>query len=193
MITQLQDESDFYIDMHGGDLHEQLSPYVYVPGNCQPHITAVAREAASYVDVPVRVLSNALTGAYNSAAAQGTPSILIERGHGGRWSEAEVYAYRKDIVSVLTHLGALLPADRTDVNRPRQQREISALYVGAQTDGLWYPSVVPGQNVRKGDVLGVLQNFDGEEIQVVRAEKDGCVLYMTGTLFAPLGVDLIAY
>ncbi|MBO5658382.1 MAG: succinylglutamate desuccinylase/aspartoacylase family protein [Duodenibacillus sp.] len=193
MITQLQDESDFYIDMHGGDLHERLSPYVYVPGNCKPNITAIARDAASYVDVPVRVLSDALTGAYNSAAARGTPSILIERGHGGRWSEEEVNAYRKDIVSVLAHLGALHPSDRTDINQARKQREISALYVGAQADGLWYPSVTPDQNVSKGELLGVLHNFDGEEVQVVRAEKDGCVLYMTGTLFAPVGVDLIAY
>lgn len=193
MITQLQDENDFYIDMHGGDLHEKLSAYVYVPGNCAPHVTNIARNAAACVDVSVRVLSDALTGAYNSAAARGTPSILIERGQGGRWSESEVSAYRKDILSVLVHLGSLRKNDWIGLNEARQQREIKALYIGSNVDGLWYPSVEPGQNVRKGDLLGVLRSFDGEELKVVRAEKDGCVLYMTGTLFAPAGVDLIAY
>lgn len=42
-ITQLQDEADFYIDLHGGDLFEKLTPYVYVPGNCAPEVTTTAR------------------------------------------------------------------------------------------------------------------------------------------------------
>ena len=193
MITQLQDENDFYIDMHGGDLHEKLSAYVYIPGNCAPDVTDAARKAAACVDVPVRVLSNALTGAYNSAATRGTPSILIERGHGGRWSEVEVAAYRTDILSVLAHLGSLRQDDWSGLNKAHQQREIKALYVGADVNGLWYPSVEPGQSVLAGDFLGVLRSFEGEDLKVVRAEKDGCVLYMTGTLFAPAGVDLIAY
>ena len=45
----------------------------------------------------------------------------------------------------------------------------------------------------EGDLLGGLRSFEGEDLKVVRAEKDGCVLYMTGTLFAPAGGDLIAY
>ena len=45
-ITQLQDEADFYIDLHGGDLFEKLTPYVYVPGNCAPEVTTTARAAA---------------------------------------------------------------------------------------------------------------------------------------------------
>lgn len=84
-LMELQSESDFYIDMHGGDVHEKLSPYVYIPGACEERVTAAARRAAAFVNVPVRILSSALSGAYNSAAACGTPSILIERGQGGFW------------------------------------------------------------------------------------------------------------
>lgn len=54
-ITQLQDEADFYIDLHGGDLFEKLTPYVYVPGNCAPEVTTTARAAAQVLSVPVRV------------------------------------------------------------------------------------------------------------------------------------------
>ena len=89
-ITQLQDEADFYIDLHGGDLFEKLTPYVYVPGNCAPEVTTTARAAAQVLSVPVRVLSQASTGAYNSAALRGTPSILIERGACGLWEPEEV-------------------------------------------------------------------------------------------------------
>ena len=46
-LMELQSESDFYIDMHGGDVHEKLSPYVYIPGACEERVTAAARRAAA--------------------------------------------------------------------------------------------------------------------------------------------------
>lgn len=121
-LMELQSESDFYIDMHGGDVHEKLSPYVYIPGACEERVTAAARRAAAFVNVPVRILSSALSGAYNSAAACGTPSILIERGQGGRWSEAEVTEYRADILSVLAHLGTVDGANFAGVHALSDRR-----------------------------------------------------------------------
>ena len=140
-ITQLQDEADFYIDLHGGDLFEKLTPYVYVPGNCAPEVTTTARAAAQVLSVPVRVLSQASTGAYNSAALRGTPSILIERGACGLWEPEEVEAYFE---------------------------------------------------VLKGDLLGHLEDFDGAVLAQIHAPHDGRILYMTATLSAPAGCDLVA-
>lgn len=145
-ITQLQDEADFYIDLHGGDLFEKLTPYVYVPGNCAPEVTTTARAAAQVLSVPVRVLSQASTGAYNSAALRGTPSILIERGACGLWEEF----------------------------------------------GLWFPRVKAGDDVLKGDLLGHLEDFDGAVLAQIHAPHDGRILYMTATLSAPAGCDLVA-
>lgn len=143
-LMELQSESDFYIDMHGGDVHEKLSPYVYIPGACEERVTAAARRAAAFVNVPVRILSSALSGAYNSAAACGTPSILIERGQGGRWSEAEVTEYRADILSVLAHLGTVDGANFAGVHGPVGQTEMRAFYETSE-GGFWYPCVEPGE------------------------------------------------
>ena len=90
LITSLQDDTDFYVDMHGGDLHESMHPLVFIPGVAEEWITDRARQAAQVLDVDVRVLSSATTGAYNSAALRGVPSLLIERGGNGVWSRAEV-------------------------------------------------------------------------------------------------------
>lgn len=45
------------------------------------------------------VKSNATTGAYNSAAIRGIPSILIERGGRGIWSREEVDIDYKNVKS----------------------------------------------------------------------------------------------
>lgn len=63
LITSLQDDADFYVDMHGGDLHESMHPLVFIPGVAEKRITDRAREAAKVLDVDVRVLSSATTGA----------------------------------------------------------------------------------------------------------------------------------
>ena len=191
-LMGLQAESDFYIDMHGGDLHEKLSPYVYIPGACDAGVTAAARRAAEFVNVPVRVLSSAHSGAYNSAAACGTPSILIERGQGGRWSEGEVAQYRADILSVLAHLGAVEGSNFAHVHGPVEQTEMAAYYEASE-GGFWHPCVEPGERVAQGAKLGEMLDIEGRLLREVTAVKDGVVLYMTGTLYAPAGVDLVAY
>ena len=188
-ITKLQDEADFYIDLHGGDLFEDLWPYVYVPGNCAPEVTVRAREVAEHLSVPVRVLSQASTGAYNSAAIRGTPSILIERGSLGLWSEADVEAYMADLKSILAFLGVI----KGEAVKNRAQREAPvASYVSSRHSGFWFPNVRPGSFVKAGETLGRIENFAGGVLDTVVAPHDGNVLYMTVTLSAPAGCDLVA-
>lgn len=57
------------------------------------------------------VKSNATTGAYNSAAIRGIPSILIERGGRGIWSREEVDKYKKDVRKALNKLEVLKEDD----------------------------------------------------------------------------------
>ena len=54
LITSPQDDTDFYVDMHGGDLHESMHPLVFIPGG-GTRITD--RRGRQGPDVDVRVLS----------------------------------------------------------------------------------------------------------------------------------------
>ena len=193
-LTGLQDDHDFYLDLHGGDLHENLAAYVYFQGDCDSHVSEQGQELCRWVDVPVRIRSTARTGAYNSANHRGTPSILIERGCAGRWSETEVAAYLRDVTSVLGALG-VIENDGT-LNQRRsddEQLEMEAYYEGAPDDGLWYPAVQAGDKVSAGQALGELRDFNGALIHEAIAKKEGVVHYLSGTLFVPKGVDLVAY
>ena len=102
--------------------------------------------------------------------------------------------YLRDVTSVLAALGVVendgtLNKRRTD----DEQLEMEAYYEGAPEEGLWYPSVKAGDKVTVGQTLGELRTFNGTLIHEAIAKKDGVVLYLSGTLFVPKGVDLVAY
>lgn len=72
--------ADFYVDLHSGDIHESLHPYVYYPGQPTAEIEEKSRSVAKVLNMEYMVRSMATGGAYNYAASTGLPSILIERG-----------------------------------------------------------------------------------------------------------------
>lgn len=192
ILTELQDMADFYIDMHGGDLHESMHPFVYIPGVAAEAVTEAARAAARTLDVEERVLSSATTGAYNAAALRGVPSLLIERGGNGRWSREEVEAYKRDIRSLLRHLGLLEAGDATPpADRQREIRD--PVYLEAEQHGCWYPTVTAGAHVRAGDLLGELRDAFGSPLRPYHAERNGRVLYFTVSLAVKAGTPLVAY
>ena len=55
-------KADYYIDLHGGDDYEELTPYVYFAGVAKPEIVEASRKMAEQVDVPYMVQSNVSTG-----------------------------------------------------------------------------------------------------------------------------------
>ena len=191
-LTSLHVRADFYLDLHSGDLHENLRPFVFFPGIAEAGVVEASRAAATVLDMDIRVRSGASTGAYNSAAIKGVPSLLIERGGLGVWTRPEVEAYKTDIRAVLAHLGVLPAGEGNPL--PRPQREItSATYLEADRAGCWFPAVHAGRRVRRGETLGEIRNFFGNVLAEYRAERDGEVLYLTVSLSVAANTPLVAY
>lgn len=189
---ELQPAADYYIDLHSGDDYEQLTSYVYYAGMADEKTVSQSRRMAEQVDVPYMVRSNVASGgAYNYAASQGIPSILIERGGMGAWTSEEVRSTRRDVRNILCHLGiyqgkkdyrTYYPLDVTDI-----------CYQDASRDGLWYPFKKPGDMIREGEILGEVRDYEGGLLELSVAEYDGVILYQTGT-FQVLGDGpMIAY
>lgn len=55
--------ADFYVDLHSGDIHESLHPYVYYPGQPTEELAAKARSVAKVLNVEYMVRSMATGGA----------------------------------------------------------------------------------------------------------------------------------
>lgn len=189
---ELQPVADYYIDLHSGDDYEQLTSYVYYAGMADEKTFSQSRRMAEQVDVPYMVRSNVASGgAYNYAASQGIPSILIERGGMGAWTSEEVRSTRRDVRNILCHLGiyqgkkdyrTYYPLDVTDI-----------CYQDASRDGLWYPFKKPGDMIREGEILGEVRDYEGGLLELSVAEYDGVILYQTGTLQVLGDGPMIAY
>ena len=189
---QCQSQADFYIDLHGGDLYELATDYVYYPGIGDDEVVSLSREIATMIDTEYMVKSSARTGAYNFAAINGTPSILIERGGRGLWSKEEVIKYKKDIKMILNYLNVII--DSNYENKKKNKVEITnAVQVDSEVDGCWYPNVLPGHRVNEGMIIGEIKDFFGNTIKSYNAKINGVVLYMTMSLSISGDEPLIAY
>lgn len=189
--NEFQKKVDFYIDLHGGDLHEMTVPYVYYPGIGEDNIIKASCEAAKKLNVNYRVKSSATTGAYNSAAILGTPSLLIERGGCGLWTKEDVSLYKKDVYKVIEHENII---ENNSLSENEEQNEIQkAIYIDSEVDGYWYPEVKPGEKISKGQLIGIVRDCFGKELINHNAKVNGVVLYMTVSLAIGKGESLIAY
>lgn len=181
---------DFYIDLHCGEIFEDLTPYVYYVGAADKTVSEAARQAALHVDVPYMVKSASTTGAYNYAGVLGIPSILLERGCAGRFTQGEVDADKKDVVNILRHLG-VLPGDPELRHRPVDLTDL--IYLKPTRHGLWYPEVKVGELISQGQRLGVVKDYFGKVLDTYYAEYDGVVLYQSATLWTDDFCELITY
>lgn len=185
--------TDYYIDLHSGDSYEQLAPYVYYAGQASEETVKISREMAQQVDVPYMVCSTvAKGGCYNYAAyAYGIPGILIKRGGMGGWTREEVHSTRRDVRNVLCHLGVYLGQKDYRIYYPLEVKDI--IYQSASQNGLWYPSKMPGDMIRAGEVLGMVKDYRGHILEVAYGENDGVILYQTGSLQVEESGPMIAY
>lgn len=185
--TLLYPYADLMIDLHSGDVNEMAMTFVYFHVDEQGDCNDI-REAAKALSVDFRVGSTTNNGLYSQAACRGIMSLLLERGGMGRWSMEDVEAYKNNIYELMDYMNILKQDFPLHV-----QREIgNAVYIEAESEGLWYPRVKEGQAVLKGMVLGDLKDLEGALIRRYEAEFDGIVLYYTLSLGVNKKTPLIA-
>jgi len=189
-ITEFQSKADYYIDMHGGGVHEELSPYVYYMAATDEVTRNKAKQMAEAVNVPYMVGSMQKSpGLYNYAGTCGIPSILIERGCGGRWTQEEKNLYMEDIKNVLRFLGVL--SGKAKKYSPAEVTEV--LYYDTRRGGCWYPEKKAGEKVVAGEKLGEVRDCFGTVLETYRSERTGVILYQTSALSIQAKSPMIAY
>lgn len=192
IVQELQSKADYYIDLHSGDDYEKLTPYVYYAGAAESSVVEASRQMAEQVDVPYMVRSNVASGgAYNYAASQEIPGILIERGGMGDWTYEEVLSTRRDVRNILCHLGIYQGMKDFRTYYPLEVTDVC--YQSAEQSGLWYPFKKVGDMVQEKDILGEVRDYEGNVKEVCIAEFDGVLLYQCGTLQVLGDGPMVAY
>lgn len=191
LSTSIFPLADFYADLHSGDIHEELHPYVYYPGIGDEAVIARSKEVAQVINVEFMVRSSATTGAYNSAAIQGLPSILIERGHNGICRPSDKETYREDLENVMCAVGILPYEPRPRRFYPHDVEDV--IYLEADSTSCWLCEVHPGDFVHKGQNLGTMSDIFGHVHTTYLARQSGVILYVCPTLAVQKGTVLCAY
>lgn len=190
--TKLFPLADYFIDLHSGDGFESLVSYVYCVGDCPPETRKKSREMAEVAHVDYLVQSDwGRGGAYNWAGHLGIPSILLERGANSMWCQDQVDMDKHDVKNILRYLGILNGEFHRHGGKPIDVSPM--IYENASHSGCWYPTKQAGETFRKGEVLGTICDYFGNELERVAAHHDGIMLYETISLCIQEGTPMVAY
>lgn len=175
--------ADFLIDIHGGDGAEFLDAFVGVYGGPLASdfdgALAVARGFgfANIVRYAMNTQAQVDTrrALNRQGVAAGIPTILVEIGENGSRDEADVEAIVKGVENALRTLAM---RDTPAHNVPPALRLFEGTVgVSASHSGLFFPAATGGRYLWKGDLIGIIRDYTGKEVERLHAPINGYALY----------------
>lgn len=184
-LNELIRTADFYIDLHTGGTEFSLYPLAGYMLVSDPRILADQRRMARAFDLPVVWgTSGELDGRSLSVARDaGVPAIYCEY-HGAATCDPEgVRAYVNGCLQVAAEIGVCNAP--VNVSRVRHVVEDDRPASGhlqvchpSPLTGLFQPSVRLGDDIHRGDVLGLVHSIDGKQQAEIAADRSGIVLML---------------
>lgn len=186
---KLYPEADFILDLHGGDINEEMEPLVFFPAYAEGDQKKIIDKVISNLSTTYLVPSQARNGLYSYANTLGIPSLLLERGGMGLWTYREANLVILNVFQTMKALGMI----SLDVKSGIPQMIKDPVYLSSPSRGVWYPHFKAGEFFEKSDELGILKDLRGNIIEKYKAAYDGVLLYQNIALGVSEGDHLIAY
>ena len=171
-MTEVVANSTHGIDLHTGAINRTNLPQIRA--NLTDEETT---RLAKAFGVPVIINANLRDGSLREAVAEhGIPMLVYEAGEALRFDEIPIRAGLKGIVNVMRSLG-MLPASRTRRKAaPEPFVARSSAWVRAPASGLFRSVCALGSRVKRGEVLGLIDDpFSGQDL-TVNAVTSGIVI-----------------
>jgi predicted deacylase len=189
LFRQIIAPSQFYIDMHGGDMIEALVPFVLAPRYGDAALDEQALAMARATGIP-RIIHGDVSGSTcGAAAAAGIPAVLAEIGGQGVWSDDEVQAHQESTQRVLRHLGVL--QGQASQTGEGQVYDVFA-WMRASVSGLFHPAVTVGEQVQEGQRVGAIVDYFGNPLQELHAVTSGEIGFLVTSLAMNEGDPILA-
>jgi hypothetical protein len=173
---------DHLIDLHGGDLDENLRPYSYwtVTGNQKQDAASRAMVLAFGLDHIIISDDrpkdpNASRYLENTATTRGKPSFTAEAGRSGPVVAADVAALVNGSLGTMRHL-KMLTGTASPVAKPVWVEKIVS--IPADREGVFHASVDRDAHVAKGAKIGFVTDYLNRPLQDVLAPEAGIVMFI---------------
>src|SRR5690606_2736055 len=180
--TRVVEQSDYVVDVHGGDLDESLRRYLFaiLTGDAvQDSVTIRMARATGYDHlIRYRLASRdpeQATMLATAAAVLGKPTITVEAGYAGTARPEDLQALVDALRGVLASTG-LLSRPVEPAGSPVWFDDV--LFVSSDRAGIFRPAVERGAWVGQGTPIGYVEAFAGGERVPVGAPTAGVVLYL---------------
>ena len=179
LLTEIVARCEYAIDLHAGDLIEDLTPFVIYRETGEAALDDRIRKMANAYGARWAVKS-APTGErpgslYALAALNGVASMLAESGGRGLLIEEDVVRHVRGVTNVLRAIGALDGAPEA-VAPPRVVNSFD--WLRSPAEGIFHSRVRVDQQVKAGDVVGELIDLVGAPLATVKAPVSGVVLFI---------------
>jgi predicted deacylase len=182
ITREVVDKCDHLIDLHGGDLDENLRPYSYwtVTGNKAQDDFSRAMVLAFGLDhiiISADRPKDPKASRYleNTASTRGKASFTAEAGRSGPVNPADVTLLVAGVQRVMTHL-KMQPGAAAPVPHPVWIEKV--VTVAADQAGIFWPSVDRDAHVQKGAKIGIVTDYLHHQIQEVLAPETGLILFV---------------
>ena len=171
---------DALLDLHGGDIVEELAPFAIYAADGDPAVVARSRAMAEAFGLAYTIARREEPGTlagmtYAAAARSGIPGLIAEAGGIGQLTAPDVDLLVDGARRALQVTGNLAGAPQspgtTWFNR------FDWLY--STGGGFWIADVRAGDEVRGGQPLGRIVDLLGDPVETIEAPYDGVVVFRT--------------
>lgn len=185
ITNELFAKADFFIDLHGGDLHEALVPFTAVSLSGDGEVDRLSKESANLMGFEYNINMGFPGTTFGTAAAMAIPGFLAEFGQCGRWQAEDVQRYFDAIQNVLKHIGVLSAEPVVPLNKVKELTSFETVYASAS--GCWYPFLELGAEFSKGEQIGEIRDVFTEPLQACYAPCNGSLIVLTKSLAVKKG------
>ena len=182
VTKEVVERCDHLIDLHGGDLDENLRPYSYwtVTGNQKQDELSRAMVLAFGLDhiiISTDRPKDPKASRYleNTATTRGKPSFTAEAGRSGPVDDADVTVLVNGVLNVMGHL-KMLARPVTPVKNPIWIEPVVS--ITAEQNGVFHPRVDRDAHVAKGATIGVVTDYLQPPAAGHRRGRGGIVLFI---------------
>lgn len=184
VTEQIVKPSSVIIDLHGGDIDEDLRPYSYwirtgnevqdKASNDLLRAFGLSHAILRDIDITNPASIRSLSG---YSLAQGKSSLVAEAGRSGLVLPDDVDALVNGSLNVL---GSLKMITRTVTPITRPIFVTTGSRVGAEAPGMFFAKAKRDTIVKEGDVLGEITDYVGRVTTQVKSPATGLVTFIRG-------------
>jgi predicted deacylase len=182
MEKEVVEKCDHLIDLHGGDLDENLRPYSYwtVTGNQKQDDFSKAMVLAFGLDHIIISADrpkdpNAARYLENSASTRGKPSFTAEAGRSGPVNPKDADVLTDGVLRVMGHLKMSRQPVAPVANPVWIEKVVT---ISSEQNGIFYPAVDRDAHVVKGAKIGIVTDYLNHQLQEIVAPEEGTILFV---------------